>query len=105
MTEETSTPTESNDNVISLEAWKRGEIKPSPPVAPKIKPKSNAEMIVAMSTIIEGYSDLLNLTLITLLEIENESQEQNTREKAARTRLTIHGVINQIAEKVLPKKT
>lgn len=103
MTEETSNPTVS-DKVISLDAWKRGEVKPAAPVA-KVeskRPKTDAEMIVAMATIIEGYSDLLNLTLITLLEIENESQEQSMREKAKNTRLTINKVVNKIAERVLP---
>ena len=105
MTEETSTPTVS-DKVVSLNAWKRGEVKPATPVVKtESKPaaRSNAEMIVAMSTIIEGYSDLLNLTLMTLLEIENDSQEEAVREKAKQTRLTINKVIAKIAEQVLPK--
>lgn len=105
MTEETSTPTVS-DKVISLDAWKRGEVKPAPPAPAKVeskRPKTNEEMMVAMSTIIEGYSDLLNLTLLTLLEIENESQEDGTRAKAKQTRLTINKVVNKIAEQVLPE--
>ena len=104
MTEETSTPTVS-DKVISLDAWKRGEVKPAPATVKdeSKRPKTNEEMMVAMSTIIEGYSDLLNLTLLTLLEIENESQEDGTRAKAKQTRLTISKVVNKIAEQVLPE--